>query len=807
VLPVPAIGDYASDAADGRARATAAGAPPAACALSEWAPPTGAAGEAALRVTVEGCAATGVPGCARVFAELTAASESAGAAAAAGGPAATVAFSQAPGEAALRAALAGYSSEQLAQFACALRGQSAVVLTGASVHPALATLAVALEVPLFAPSPALLAAWQANASTAVSAELAAASLPALPADLAMLLPPDGVPRAVTAGTCSHHPANAAWSAAWLGYADGAYVKGAVVYSSLRDLAARLRAVDLAGAHRKLQRHRRANRRLTHRSWEAVFRALLSRRAPGVPPPIPASPAAAFAAFQAAGAKPVFAAVPGAVPDDGARRGDKWIVITTINEPTAQVKTLASTAGGWRVAVVGDLATPPDWMWDNCEYLGPDAQRSRLGFGVVPLLPWNAYTRKNIGYLYAIAHGARTVYDTDDDNVILGDDPFTLPECVAPAAGVGVTAPGSHRVINPHVYWADEHLHPRGFPLEDVKHPGARHYAVARAAVPVRVGVLQGLVNGDPDVDAVQRLTKRVKGTQFSAAGGHDALVVGAGTLVPFNSQNTVFHYSAFWALMLPSTTTFRVCDIWRGYWTARLLWDVGARLGFLRATAVQDRNAHSLLKDFVDEVDLYVNAGSLVDFLLAWRGAEGDTLPQRCVLRARRAAAAWVRAPHVLVNAPRPPPLPPPAPRVISATTRSCGSWWPRGSSSGPTQSRRGRGCRISPTWGTSSRTLCRHSPWTARRRPAAAGARPPATSRGEDIVRARDVARQSPLAQWHGVLTQAGMHAGWCRRRVDRRLTGILRLVSTVDPSGSSRHRVSALAMHGHGAIMSHDS
>ena len=113
---------------------------------------------------------------------------------------------------------------------------------------------------------------------------------------------------------------------------------------------------------------------------------------------------------------------------------------------------------------------------------------------------------------------------------------------------------THRTVNPHAHWGDTALYPRGLPLEDVKHPGTRHYGVkyekgARARVPIQ----QGLVQGDPDVDAVQRLTKRVRGSAFPQ--GDRGLVVGRGSMAPFNSQNTVFHYSAFWGLLLPSTTT------------------------------------------------------------------------------------------------------------------------------------------------------------------------------------------------------------------------------------------------------------
>lgn len=34
-------------------------------------------------------------------------------------------------------------------------------------------------------------------------------------------------------------------------------------------------------------------------------------------------------------------------------------------------------------------------------------------------------------------------------------------------------------------------------------------------------------------------------------------------MCPWNSQNTLFAKDALWGLLIPITTTFRVCDIWR----------------------------------------------------------------------------------------------------------------------------------------------------------------------------------------------------------------------------------------------------
>jgi len=39
--------------------------------------------------------------------------------------------------------------------------------------------------------------------------------------------------------------------------------------------------------------------------------------------------------------------------------DKWIVVTTINSPTEDVKKLSGIEG-WKVVVVGDTKTPADW---------------------------------------------------------------------------------------------------------------------------------------------------------------------------------------------------------------------------------------------------------------------------------------------------------------------------------------------------------------------------------------------------------------------------------------------------------------
>ena len=59
----------------------------------------------------------------------------------------------------------------------------------------------------------------------------------------------------------------------------------------------------------------------------------------------------------------------------------------------------------------------------------------------------------------------------------------------------------------------------------------------------------------------------------------------------------------------------------------RLLWEIEGNLAFTAPTVNQFRNPHTLMKDFLDEDDLYKRAGDLVQFLIDWKPSTGADLP------------------------------------------------------------------------------------------------------------------------------------------------------------------------------------
>jgi len=303
------------------------------------------------------------------------------------------------------------------------------------------------------------------------------------------------------------------------------------------------------------------------------------------------------------------------------------VLTTIFNPTEQVRKL-SEIPGWQVVVVADTKTPSNWTLDNVIFLDINAQK-QLGYKVLDILPWNSYTRKVIGYLYAIENGARFIYDTDDDNApnepIKFETNFVLKNTTR-----GLVTSNKNFLVNPYVHFGQKTAWPRGYPLDQISQAFNHSYSTCPMHTPL---IQQGLVNGDPDVDAIFRMTRKfTKRLNIQFDGHAPPIIYPSSVFAPYNSQNTMFHYAAFWSLLLPISVTFRTTDIWRGYWAQPLLWKIGGHLGFYPPHTTQNRNSHVYLKDFGEEDQLYTQSGELVQFLSEWKCSETNENLYKCML-------------------------------------------------------------------------------------------------------------------------------------------------------------------------------
>ena len=301
-----------------------------------------------------------------------------------------------------------------------------------------------------------------------------------------------------------------------------------------------------------------------------------------------------------------------------------LVVTTIAAPTPALRALNALDDAWPLVVVGDRKTPADWALEGATYLGPQAQLD-LPLTLPGLLPWNHYCRKNVGYLHAIAAGVDRLAESDDDNAPQG---WHLGEQAREVTGV--LAP-QRRWVNPYPWFTSRRLWPRGLPLSEVlagtgEAPGDGGRAEARPC-----SVQQFLAAGDPDVDAVYRLTVGEDDHEFADA---PPLVLPAGAMTPWNSQSTLWFEPAFPYLYLPSHVSFRMTDIWRSFVATVCLWAHGDGVAYHPAAVRQERNAHDLRRDFADEVPGYLHNERIVEALVALEleadeAAAGENL-ERC---------------------------------------------------------------------------------------------------------------------------------------------------------------------------------
>ncbi|KAF7819030.1 putative glycosyltransferase STELLO1 [Senna tora] len=273
------------------------------------------------------------------------------------------------------------------------------------------------------------------------------------------------------------------------------------------------------------------------------------------------------------------------------RSDRWIVVSVSNYPNDSLRNL---------------------------------EQANLGFRVVDYLPYDSYVRKTVGYLFAIQHGAKKIYDADNRGDVLDGDlgkHFDV-ELTGESARQEVILQYSHdnpnrTVVNPYIHFGQRSVWPRGLPLENVGE--IEHEEFYTEVFAGKQFIQQGLSNGLPDVDSVFYFTRKSSLESYDIKFDEHAKKVALpqGMMAPVNSFNTLYHSSAFWALMLPVSVSTMASDVLRGYWGQRLLWEIGGYLAVYPPTV----HRYDIVEayPFSHEKDLHVNVGRLIKYLISWR--------------------------------------------------------------------------------------------------------------------------------------------------------------------------------------------
>lgn len=289
-----------------------------------------------------------------------------------------------------------------------------------------------------------------------------------------------------------------------------------------------------------------------------------------------------------------------------------LAVTSISPPNRILKALAAGASkaGWPFYLIGDEKTP-DGPCSTEMYFGIHAQlASKLK--LAQLLPWNNYSRKNIGYLLAMEDGAECIVETDDDNEPLGDF-FDTRVRVRKAVAVETESGQWFNAL--YSLLGDTgrlpKIAPRGYPLDDrrsARFIWPEQYETALVSCPIQ----QGLIAREPDVDAIWRLIGGAQPDWFD-----DAYLALRDRWCPFNSQNTTWFKEAFPLMYIPSfcIDAYRMDDIWRSFIAQRIAFANGWSILWGGVTVRQERNPHDLMQDFQQEIPGYLYNRQIVELL------------------------------------------------------------------------------------------------------------------------------------------------------------------------------------------------
>lgn len=285
-----------------------------------------------------------------------------------------------------------------------------------------------------------------------------------------------------------------------------------------------------------------------------------------------------------------------------------VVITTINSlnHNGLTKLIQNTEKqNYLLLIVGDAKT--NIKLESLEFplvkyydLKDQADSNFLLSGSLPL---NHYARKNLGYLYAAQVGSEWISETDDDNFFYPKFWETSNEQIE------IRSISNSGWVNVYKAFGIKNIWHRGIPIDEV--PASNEITLTKTRSNQLVSCVQGMADGDPDVDAICRILFKP-----SISFPNKTFVIKDGSYAPTNSQLTRWHVQRSLALLyLPSTISWRVCDIWRGLIAQRFFWLTNMVTEFKGSVGHQVRNNHDLLKDFVDEFQVHRDTNKLIKIL------------------------------------------------------------------------------------------------------------------------------------------------------------------------------------------------
>lgn len=288
-----------------------------------------------------------------------------------------------------------------------------------------------------------------------------------------------------------------------------------------------------------------------------------------------------------------------------------IITTTIQIPYLLIHfPVDRTNHDVSVFIAGDLNSPHEDIenflyglhkgFEKVRYIWPKEQEQ---WSVSEHIGWRTIQRRNIATLEAIQSGADVLYFWDDDNKPnsrffdniadwFGDEKQILSWPMAI---------WNHRWFNIGQYGRQDY-YARGYPysLRD-KPAGAQPAYQFIKGQPLNTGVVSGLITGDPDINATQRMEIQPNVTSYDDMAVNGIVIDPSHTWGPINSQNTAYRRELA-PLFALCPSIGRYDDIMAGWVAQRVMGEHGYHVVYGPPIVHQDRNPHNLLNDLEQEL-------------------------------------------------------------------------------------------------------------------------------------------------------------------------------------------------------------
>lgn len=300
--------------------------------------------------------------------------------------------------------------------------------------------------------------------------------------------------------------------------------------------------------------------------------------------------------------------------------DKWIIIFTSNPPTQIIDYLVNTLIDWKILIIAN-ETSIDNYWHKYKisnrliYLSFKEQQ-KLRYNSIRYIYKTSYARKNIGYLFAIEHGAKEIYEIDDDIIIKNINKEIIFNNSKYSNRISIGINNNSKMINPYVYFGVKDIWPRGFVLNDIGYDNNIFFNYELKQIKLKPLIYQGLLNGEPDIDEIFFMTRKSKMVplNISFLKNYPLLFI-PGNYVPINSKNTKYLYDVFPSLPFFSSLNNKINDIFRGYIMQTYAWKYKGGIIFYNSNMYKYGNRNKSNIDFIKEKQLYFETKNFLKIL------------------------------------------------------------------------------------------------------------------------------------------------------------------------------------------------